>query len=223
VAKPSAKPFDDVDLMQYVDDELDPEHAAELAEYLQSEEGAEARDKLRALDQMSDLLSSYLELEADSVEPRLDAMWEVIEQRTRVTDSAPAPIEKPARAAESRGLWSTIMRFFDGYRGHILTGALAAGAAAAIILALRPPKQVIIERPVAVQTQAPRVPEGAPGTATQPKPELQMVVDEPSAPTVEELDVSDGSAMIFMMPGESEDDVSATVIYVDFNNVEGPL
>ena len=218
-----AEPFDDMDLMQYLDGELDAEQSARLAEHLASEASTEASDKLRALDQMSDLLSSYLELEADAVEPRLDAMWEVIERETRAAESAPAPVDTPEHASEPRaGLWSSIVRFFEGYRGYILTGALAAGATAAIILASRPPREVIIERPVAVQAQAPRVPDGASGKPG--KPELQMVADEPGAPTVEELDVSDGSAMIFMMPGESEDDVSATVIYVDFNQVvEGPL
>lgn len=222
------QPFDDLDLMQYLDDELDAETAARLAEYLETEAGADAGAKVRSLEQMSDVVSSYLELEADAVEPRLDAMWEVIEQRTRTSERAPAPAAREKRArtsgsSESRGLWASIVRFIEGHRGHILTGALAAGAAAAIILASRPPREVIVERPVMVREETPRAPEAGPETGLPTRSELHMVADEPSAPTVEELDVSGGNAMIFMMPGESEEDVSATVIYVDFDEVEGPL
>jgi hypothetical protein len=46
---------------------------------------------------------------------------------------------------------------------------------------------------------------------------------EPTSPEIEELDVTGGSGTVFMLPSEGDDDVSATVIFVDFDDVEGPL
>ena len=223
------KTFDDIDLMQFVDGELDVSDADALEAHLASLDeatGDQAALKVQALDQMGDTLRSFLELEADAAEPRLDAMWEAIDSEIQKSD---AVVEKRPRVKAKRepreGLWAQIVRFFEGYRGHILTGAVAAGAAAAIILALRPPQEVIVERPVAVHPMPDR---GQPGQisvgATEPaKPSMTLVADDPTPPEIETLDVEDGSGAVFVLPSEGEGDVSATVIFVDFDDAEGPI
>lgn len=247
----SQEPFDDIDLMQYVDGELDEVTAAALDSYFddsQSEDGSDdGQDderwlKVQALEQMSDTVRSYLELETDAAEPRLDAMWEEIAARL---DSAPessgAVSESRAQVTENQkrsGLWARIVGFFEGYRGYILTGAVAAGAAAAIILAVRPPEtqQVIVERPVAMRPLPEQVTPPVASTngaddngndvsadETNGQADVKLVVDEPTVPEIEELEVSGGSGTVFVMPSEGADDVSATVIFIDFDEAEGPI
>lgn len=233
--------FDDIDLMQFVDGELDEVTGAALDAYLEGAESAESAEdpawlKIRALDQMNDTVRSYLELEADAAEPQLDAMWEVIAARVESAEPATSAVteERSRASADERvGWWAAIVRFFEGYRGHILTGAVAAGAAAAIILAIRPPttKEVIVERPVTIRS----VPEGptrsipsVDGSARAAndavaQPEVTLVADEPTPPQIEQLEVNGGSGTVFVMPSEGEDDVSATVIFIDFDEAEGPI
>lgn len=219
--------FDDIDLMQYVDGELDEITAAALENHFESRsEDAESAAylKVQALDQMTDITRSYLELEADAAEPRLDAMWEVIGAHLASAEPSPDEVtESRSQTSPTRnqGIWARIVGFLEGYRGHILTGAVAAGAAAAIILAIRPaeqvPKTIVVERPVPV----PSTPDSH-IDKSQP-PEVKLVVDEPTAPEIEELEVNGGSGTVFVMPSEGEDDVSATVIFIDFDEAEGPI
>lgn len=231
--------FDDIDLMQFVDGELDDTSAELLAARLESASTDENSDdialKVQSLDQMSDTLRSYFELETDHAEPRLDAMWEIIEQDIAKTDAKEVVVERAQTREQRKGVWAAIVQFFEGYRGHIFTGAVAAGAAAAVILAFRPPKEVIIERPIAIvqpsATTSPRAnadkpsipdtPDMGPGSSNTPT--LMFVEDDPTTPEIEELDVIGGSGTVFMVPSEGEDDVSATVIFVDFDDMEGPI
>lgn len=229
--------YDDIDLMQFADGEVDEATAGEIARQLQGDPDAER--KVEALEQVTDTVRSYLELAADDAEPGLDAMWATIERRIHsngesraaagagaVAEAMPEPPARaPARPAEPAdtdraGLRAAITRFFDSYRGHFLTGAVAAAAAALIILAVRPADRVVVERPVAVgDTAAPQMLVND----TQAVP-AKLVTEDPSPPEIEHLDVNGGSGTVFVMPKEGEDDVSATVIFVDMNTeVEGPL
>ena len=236
---PRRDAFDDIDLMQYVDGELDDVTAAALEAHLDAmDASSDDRLKVQVLDQMSDTVRSYLELQADAAEPRLDAMWEGISAQIAATRSEAVT---PGRSrsdspAERPGFLARIVGFFDGYRGHIFTGAVAAGAAAAIILALRPapaPERIIVKRPVAVRplpAQQPnqQSPGGDSADSAERQPdvassEVKLVTDEPSAPEIQELEVFGGSGTVFVMPSEGEDDVSATVIFIDFDEAEGPF
>jgi anti-sigma factor RsiW len=215
--KTSRKPIDDLDLMAYVDGELDDETAAALDAHLAGDE--DAQRKRAALAQMNDVVRSYLELSADAAEPRLDAMWATIERRIQA-NGVPGTVERatpaaaevaPARPvpASQPGLWARFTAWLGDYRGYFATGALAAAAAALLVMALRPAqeiKQVVVAQPAPLQNQ-PRM------------------VNVSTPPEVEEIEVNDGSASVFTIPGEGEGDVTAGVIWLDLDasDTEGPL
>jgi hypothetical protein len=211
------KPFDDLDLMAYADGELDDETAAAVAAFLAEDAGAQ--NKRAALGQMNDAVRSYLELAADDAEPRLDSMWATIERRIQANGAvaasaaamAPAASVAAARpaAAQPAGLWARVRAWLDEHRGYFATGALAAAAAAVLVMALRPPQ--VVER-VVVTPQPP----------VQNPPKM---VNVSTPPEVEALEVNDGSASVFTLPGEGEGDVTAGVIWLDLDSshTEGPL
>jgi len=237
--------YDDIDLMLYADGEVDAETGEAIGRFLDRDD--DARCKVEALEQIADTIRSHLELAADDAEPRLEAMWDVLERRisangagdevadaadAAVADAAeidddPAPVgRRPARRAR-RGVWAAISQWFEGYRGYVLTGALAAGAAALVVMALRPPeKTVIVQQPVVVKDPV-TAPVARPvttpdGPAAPSDPAVTHVADESSPPEFEHLELN-GSGTIFLLPREGKDDVSATVIFIDMNDVEGPL
>jgi negative regulator of sigma E activity len=109
----------DLAVMEHADGECDD---AELAARLDRD--PEARAKREAIHQLGELVRGHLELSADAVhDARFAAMWR------RIDDQLVAP---------ASGLWSRISRWFDRYRGHVITGAVSAGAVAALALVLRP-------------------------------------------------------------------------------------
>jgi anti-sigma factor RsiW len=208
--KAPQKPFDDLDLMAYVDGELDDETAAAVGAHVAGDD--DARSKQVALGQMNDVVRSYLELAADAAEPRLDAMWATIERRIQANGvprtaevATPARVQAAAVAAQP-GIWARFTTWLEGYRGYFATGALAAAAAALLVMALRPPQ--VVERVVVAPPQ---------------NPPRMMNVSTP--PEVEEIEVNDGSASVFTIPGEGEGDVTAGVIWLDLDasDTEGPL
>lgn len=201
------KTRDDIELMQHFDGEL-PGELGELS--------AEQRIKLESLEQMSDVVRSHLELSADDVDARLDGMWSTIERRISsngegcdaVVQRAPAPVR--AATDEAGGLltrsFGGIGRWLDRYRSQVLTGAVCAAGAAALVILLRDPKIVIEERlvqvPVQVQVQVP------------------VLLSEPAV--IESVTVEDGSAMILTVPGE-EGENPVKVIWITLDDMEGPI
>lgn len=204
---------DDMDLMQFHDGEL--EAGEEVGVSRQLDSSAADRDKLIAIGQVGDAVQTYLEIAADAAEPSFDAMWGNIERRVhangeseRLTEereeAAPRRVAAPIADAEV-GILAALRRWFDSNRGHFVTGAVTAGAVAALILLLRSPNERVITKTVHVP----------------PVVELKTA----STPaTVEYLDVADGSGTVLTIPGESDDD-STTVIWIDPNEdtVEGPI
>ena len=205
----------DIDVMRYADGELTAAEARSLAEQIEAD--PEATAKLGALEQVGETVRTYLELAGDRAEAdgRFDAMWSTIEQR--VADQArasasPASVAVPARAAKaaaSRGAWAAITAWFDSYRGHVITGAISAGAVAALIMFLRPSHEVVRERTVMIPA---------------PAPVLEIVpANLPSTPPeVVELEVVNGSGTVFTMADE-DGDGSAAVIWVTSDDMEGPI
>ena len=109
----------DLELMEHADGELDD---ADVAARI--ERDPDARAKVEAVKQIGELVRGHLELSADAVhDARFAAMWR------RVDDQLVAP---------ATGLWSRISGWIDRYRGHVITGAVSAGAVAALALVLRP-------------------------------------------------------------------------------------
>jgi hypothetical protein len=95
----------------------------------------DAHAKVDAVRELGELVRGRLERAADDVpDKRFAAMWREVDKGIERGLS-----EAPARTAKSGGgLWRRLGRFFDQYRGHIITGAVAAGAVAALALVLRP-------------------------------------------------------------------------------------
>jgi len=179
----------DAELMQRVDGELDD---AEL--------GADERAKADAIHELGELVRGHVEMKADAVPAqRFDAMWREIDKaidRESERQSASQPVQAPA------GFWRRVGRWFDQYRGHLITGAVSAGAVAALALILRP---------------------SAPGN-DQPIATGQHnnggIVPAVYRPTeIESLDTPDGTGTVFDL---NDEDGSTTVIWVTPNDtVEG--
>ena len=114
----------DIDLMQEADGERARDGAADPVE----------RDKLAALDELHELVRGHLEGEADAVpDARFAAMWKAID---RSIGAAPAK-DSAEHAVQGPGFWRRLSRWLDRYRGYIVTGAVSAGAVAALALLLR--------------------------------------------------------------------------------------
>ncbi len=205
---------DDMDLMQFHDGEL--EAGEEIGVSRQLDGSAADRDKLIAIGQVGDVVQTHLEIAADDADPAFDAMWANIERRVNA-NGASAPLEKDSAAAvpgrvsapvapADAGILFALRRWFDANRGHFVTGAVTAGAVAALILLLRSPNERVITKTVHVP----------------PVVELQTVASTPA--TVEYLDVVDGSGTVLTIPGENDED-STTVIWIDPDEdvVEGPI
>jgi anti-sigma factor RsiW len=106
----------DEDLLRYLDGEMSPREARQLETELESSE--ESRNKLAAMRQLGEVLVARFEGEGDEVESALSASWEKIA----------AQLPEPESAGP--GVWERLRDWFDAYRGHVLTGAVAAAAGA---------------------------------------------------------------------------------------------
>ncbi len=210
---------DDLSLMQYLDGELTGDEAREIETQVEASEDDAL--KLAALRQIGESVRTHLELSADAAEPRLDALWSNIERRIEangVTRHAAVRAADPVvtrRATSPRatspddGLIASLRRWWSEYRGHLFTSALTAGAVAALILVLRPPSQHTIIRTVEVPAAAP--PTMVPASVTS------------TPPSVDYLDVTDGSGTVMTLERDKDDDTAATVIWVTRDKLEDPI
>jgi anti-sigma factor RsiW len=176
---------DDIELMQHADGELDDRAAADVDARL--ERDADARAKADSLGQISELVRSHLELSADEVPQRsFDAIWRKVDRE----------ISSPV---EDTGLWARITGWLDRHRGHVITGAVSAGAVAALALLLRTTDETRVEvrsNAIDVQPAALRV-----------------------APEIESIDTPDGEGTVLNLEDE---DGHTTVIWVSpADTVEG--
>jgi len=171
----------DSELMQHADGELG-DRASDVSGALDRDPAARA--KAEALGELRELVRGHLELSADEVDDRkFQAMWREVGKA----------IEAPV------GLWSRIGAWFDRHRGHLITGAVSAGAVAALALVLRP---------------GDRVTEGS----GRPQFEVQPVsLREP--PAIESLDTPDGTGTILNL--EDEDGHTAVIWVTPADTVEG--
>ena len=188
----------DADLMALADGELDERETRELEDRLD----AVSRGKLDALGEMGELVRGHLELSADAIPARkLDALWREIDKGIdRQSASAPAKAPVPV---EQVGLLRKVGRWFERYRGHVLTGAVSAGAVAALALLLRDPSG-----------ETPR------NRTTVNKGGPTLVSDHDNDPSeIESLDTPDGTGTVFNLHDEDGD---TTVIWVTpEDSVEG--
>ncbi len=195
-----SKPQHDADLMAFADGELDERASRELEDALARDPGSRA--KVEAVGELGDLLRGHLELSADAMpQKRFDALWREIDKGIdRAGESVTAPTKNVARVEEV-GVMRRIGRFFDRYRGHILTGAVSAGAVAALALLLRNPTP---DMPTGNNTVA----VGSGSGSAKIEPTL-VTSHEPAE--IESMDTPDGTGTVFNLEDE---DGSTTVIWV---------
>jgi anti-sigma factor RsiW len=203
----------DMDLMLHHDGELAEGEARAVEERLAAD--PDARAKVEALGQVGEVVRTHVELAADEAEPALDALWSRIERGISANGAAEeaavaVPVRRTKAQAEERGFFGAVAAWFDQHRGHFITGAVTAGAVAAVMLAMRPEPQVT-ER-VVVRESGP-----------QPA-QLSTASVESTPPEVEYLEFNDGSGTVLSLPSAG-DESGATVIWLtpDETNVEGPI
>jgi hypothetical protein len=169
--------------MEHADGETDDEPGDDdLAARV--ERDPQARAKVASIKQVGELVRGHLELSADAVpDAKFAAMWRRVDQQI---------------AAPTTGLWSRVSAWFDRYRGHVITGAVSAGAVAALALILRPgapgdgtPGQggaAIYARPVALRAT----------------PEIDSLETPGGSSTVINLDDEDGhTTVIWVTPADT--------------------
>lgn len=203
----------DSDLMMLADGELDAAEAGAL----ERTAGAEGAAKVAGIREVGELVRGHLELAADDADDRLSGLWDLVERRLDAgeTEAATAPAAKePAKSASgavSAGLWTRFMRWLDGHRGHMLTGALSAGAVAAVAFMLRAEPGVMV-----INTREP-----SPPVAIGPGPDggggdPMILVATP--PEVESLEVSGGTGTVFTIE-DDEGGTDTAVIWITPDDV----
>lgn len=171
---------DDMELMQHADGELQGEPRVSLAD------DPDARRKLEALGEMRELVRGHLELATDETDDRkFQELWRGID---RALDT-----EAP------RGLWGRISTWLDRHRGHLITGAVSAGAVAALALVLRPDP-------------------GTEGTLDHGVIDVRPVSMR-SPPAIEALDTPEGTGTVINY--EDEDGHTAVIWVTPADTVEG--
>jgi hypothetical protein len=173
----------DIDLMQHADGELENED-------LVREPGA--RDKVAAVHELGELVRGHLELQADHVPARrFDAIWREIDKATQEAPGVrqKAPTEETKVGHARGGIWRRVSRWFDRYRGHVITGAVTAGAVAGLALWLRGPSES--------------------GNGGGGALSVQPAAYRPTE--IEEMDTPGGTGSVFNL---KDDDGTTTVIWV---------
>jgi hypothetical protein len=171
----------DIELMALADGEVEER---ELEDLLRD---PASRLKVEAVGELGELVRGHLELSTDAVpQKKFDALWREIDkgiERERVSepvkDSAPAPA----------GWLRRVGRWFDSYRGHVITGVVSAGAVAALALVLGP--------------------RSGDGQLAGRGPVETMPVVQPAE--IQSLDTPGGTGTVFNLEDE---DGSTTVIWV---------
>lgn len=178
----------DADLMALADGELDERETRELEELLSRDPAA--RQKLDAIGELGEIVRGHLELSADAVpSKKFDALWREIDKGIDREKAQPEKVIETKQAAPA-GFMRRVGRWFDQYRGHIITGMASAGAVAALALILR----------------SPATEQGGKGKA----PVEQMpIVHRPAE--IESLDTPGGTGTVFNLEDEDGD---TTVIWV---------
>lgn len=203
--------MNDLDLMLLADGEADPSTADRARAAAASD-----RSKIEGIQELGGLVRGHLELSADDAEDRLAGLWDLVERRLDADVRAEAPVATPVGAA-SPGLWARVAGWFGSYRSQVLTGVVAAGAAAAIVTVARPAHQTtrIVERQVPVAI--------GPGTGAGTAAGPILVVNRGTPAEIESLDVSGGTGTVFAIDDDDAGEGETTVIWVTPDDVKEGL
>jgi anti-sigma factor RsiW len=206
----------DLELMLYADGELEPDEARTVAAWIASH--PDARAKVEAVRQVGEAVRTFVELETDAAEPRMDAAWSAIARSIHSNgrpipsaeeDEPPATRRHKTLTRPETGLWQKIRGWFGEHRGHLVTGFVTAGAVAALMFAIGP-RERVTERTVL---------DGVVGGGTPAALQSQP-------PEVEDLEVYEGSGTILTIEPEGDDDSGAAVIWIsndEEENTEDPI
>jgi hypothetical protein len=141
--------------------------------------------------ELGEIVRARLEIEADDVDARkFHTMWREID--TAIEAGAP------------RSIWGRFVAWLDRHRGNLITGAVTAGAVAAIAMMIRPAP--VVETRTIVE----RVPAGA--------IEVQPAALR-AAPEIEDLETPEGQATVINL--EDEDGHTAVIWVTAEDTVEG--
>jgi anti-sigma factor RsiW len=204
----------DLELMLYADGELPPDEERAVAAWIASH--PDARGKVEAVRNMGEVVRTFLELETDAAEPKLDDAWSAIARRIHSNGRVEEASELPATRRHKTdvraepGLWGKIRGWLGEHRGHLVTGVVTAGAVAALMF-LVGPRERLTERQLIGPTP---VGGGTPAAL------------ESQSPEVEDLEVYEGSGTVLTIEPEGDDDSGAAVIWIsndDEDNTEDPI
>jgi anti-sigma factor RsiW len=194
--KPANRDVVDLDLMMHVDGELEDSEQRAVEAQLNA---PDVRVKVAAIRELGELVRGHIELATDEAEPRLAAMWTELAKRFDNETAPASPAEE--RPPATGGVRKAAARWFERYRGHLLTATVSAGAVAALALVMRP-------------------------TLSGPKPGTTVFggtgrlpptfVSTP--PEIESLDVPNGSGTVLTI--EDEDGATA-IVWVTPDDAEG--
>ncbi len=215
----------DVDIMMYLDGELEGADAKAVVAFLESDE--DAKTKATSLGQLSELLQGSMELEADEAADKLAGLWSGIDKaihskglgRNGVASEAHlesvAEVKSEAAKAEARATDALVKKanqsWLGGWQSHLMTGAFVAVAVAVLMIATRP-DATKPEGPTAVRQVTPAA--------------VVSVALASQDPEVEDLEVYDGSGVVMTIPGDAEGaEGASTVIWIsnDTDVVEDPI
>ena len=210
----------DVEIMMFLDGELEGEQARAVASHL--EKNDDAASVAAAVGQVSELVRGSVHLDADAAEDKLAGLWTGIEKAIGSNgiskESADmAPIISIQAKAEERATKALVEKsgWFGGWQSHLVIGAVAA-AAAFLLMYTQGGSSV---------GQAPAVAESSQQSTTM-EPRIVPVALRYQEPEVEELEVYDGSGVILTVPADAESNEAATaVIWIssDTDVVEDPI
>ena len=212
--RPQQEPTD-LELMLYADGELAPDEERAVAAWIASH--PDARAKVEAVRNMGEVVRTFLELETDAAEPKLDDAWSAIARKihsngqvSEETAEPPATRRHKTLTRPEQGVWAKIRGWFGEHRGHVVTGLVTAGAVAALMFAIGP-RERVTER----QLMGPTVVGGGTPAALESQP-----------PEVEDLEVYEGSGTVLTIEPEGDDDSGAAVIWLsndEEDNTEDPI
>ena len=185
----------DLDLMMHVDGELEAAEESAVAARL---DDPLTRGKAAAVRELGELVRGHVELATDEAEPKLAGMWAELAKRLDNEHQA-ALSSTSLPVASGGGFLRALGRWFERYRGHLLTGTVSAGAVAALALLLRPAE-----------------PDPALGPNAGTGALSPTFVSAP--PEIESLDVPNGTGTVLTMEDE---DGGTAIIWVTPDDVEG--
>lgn len=213
---PASQAPTDLELMLYADGELPPDEARQVAAWIAAH--PDDRNKVEAVRQVGEAVRTWVELETDAAEPRMDAAWAAIARKLHSNGHAvPEEVSEPqptrrhkTNARPQPGVWATIRGWFGEHRGHMVTGVVTAGAVAALMFFIGPRDRI---------TERTTVRGAGVGVGTPAALESQP-------PEVEDMEVFEGSGTILTIEPEGDDDSGAAVIWIsndEEENTEDPI